>query len=246
MRHIALDKVGSTNSWLSERASSLEAPVIVSAFEQEQGRGQRGNSWESEPGKNLTFSILVRQESFPAIRQFYISEAVSLAIADTLNGMFDLNAKIKWPNDIYVGDRKICGILIEHSVSGKNLIHTIIGAGINLNQERFLSDAPNPVSVKILVGESVDIDCFRVICADNIMKRIGYLDSDENISRLHSEYLSFLWRADGQFHTFRHVRDNRLFEGKISDVEPLGYLNVLDADSGEIYKFAFKEVEFIL
>ncbi|MDE6668417.1 MAG: biotin--[acetyl-CoA-carboxylase] ligase [Muribaculaceae bacterium] len=146
MTHISLDEVSSTNTWLAQHAAELPHLTMVTAARQIAGRGQRGNSWESEPGANLTFSLLIRPEDMPARSQFSISEATALAVTDLL-ATYGLTATVKWPNDIYVGDRKICGILIEHAVMGTSIMHSIIGVGLNVNQTRFISDAPNPVSL---------------------------------------------------------------------------------------------------
>ena len=113
---------------------------MVTAYRQTAGQGQRGNSWEAEPGKNLTFSILYRPAGLPPMAQFAMSEAVALAVVDFL-GVHGLEAKVKWPNDIYVGDRKICGILIRHSITATCVDYSVIGVGINANQTEFLSDA---------------------------------------------------------------------------------------------------------
>ncbi|MDE6431375.1 MAG: biotin--[acetyl-CoA-carboxylase] ligase, partial [Duncaniella sp.] len=120
----------------------------VSARRQTAGRGQRGNSWESAPGKNITMSILLRPEGLHPSRQFVISRAVSLAITGVLRRYMPASAvRVKWPNDIYVDDRKICGILIENVISSASIRQSVVGIGINVNQRRFLSDAPNPVSM---------------------------------------------------------------------------------------------------
>ncbi|MDE7409349.1 MAG: biotin--[acetyl-CoA-carboxylase] ligase, partial [Muribaculaceae bacterium] len=117
MKILHLDEVDSTNVYIMRNVAELEAPVMVTAYRQTAGQGQRGNSWEAEPGKNLTFSIFYRPVGLPPIAQFSMSEAVSLAVVDFLAG-HGIEAKVKWPNDIYVDDRKICGILIRHSVMG--------------------------------------------------------------------------------------------------------------------------------
>ncbi|MDE6023615.1 MAG: biotin--[acetyl-CoA-carboxylase] ligase, partial [Muribaculaceae bacterium] len=132
MEIIHLEEVDSTNAYIKREAAGLEAPVMVVARSQTAGRGQRGNTWESEPGKNLTFSVLIRPDSFPAISQFSISEATALAVSDFLR-LNNIDSKVKWANDIYVGDRKICGILIQHSLAGFNIGYSVLGIGINVN-----------------------------------------------------------------------------------------------------------------
>lgn len=146
------DTCPSTNS--DPAVLDPEAPhgLVVAAREQTAGRGQRGNTWECEPGSNLSFSIVLRPGDLHAARQFCISEAVALAVAETVeeelrrNGVDD-PVYVKWPNDIYVGDRKICGILIENTITGTHIDKSIVGIGLNVNQREFHSDAPNPVSI---------------------------------------------------------------------------------------------------
>ena len=142
-RYILLHETSSTNSYLSRMASILPSGTVIYTNSQTSGRGQRGNSWEAEPGKNLTFSMLVKQPAVVPSKQFRISEAVSLAVVEWLSQYSD-GFSVKWPNDIYYNDKKICGILIEHVLCGNAIVHTIVGVGINVNQQHFLSDAPNP------------------------------------------------------------------------------------------------------
>ena len=144
---ICLDQAESTHMLLkSQEYADLEPYTMVMARRQTKGRGQRGNSWESEDGKNLTFSMKARPDWLHPSRQFAISEATSIAIV-TLLKEYGIAASVKWPNDIYVGHRKICGILIDHSLQGMEITGSVISAGLNVNQIRFLSDAPNPVSM---------------------------------------------------------------------------------------------------
>lgn len=242
MKLIELESVRSTNDYVKENAGSLVSPSMVVARAQTAGRGQRGNSWESEPGANLTFSVFVRLHGFPARRQFAVSEAVALAVADTL-GAFGVEAKVKWPNDIYVGDRKICGILIEHSLFGDHIRHTVAGAGINVNQREFRSDAPNPVSMVQFLGHDTDLTAFRAEVAQALERRLSVLGGDTE--SLHREYLSRLWRGDGGMYPFRDVRAGEEIEAAIEGVAPDGTLRLRLRD-GCVRDYAFKEVEFRL
>lgn len=244
MRRIILAETSSTNTYAAEKSASLASGTTIVAISQTAGRGQRGNSWESEPGKNLTFTIFFRPENYPARRQFFISEAFALAIVDTLEE-YGITAKIKWPNDIYAGDRKICGILIEHAVMGMNILHTIAGAGINVNQREFRSDAPNPVSLYQLLDRESDMESMLSIIEQRFTNRLAALRDEISSQRQHSEFLTSLWRGDGKFYTYRDVSSKRLFEARIIDVRPLGHL-VLEEPNGERHQYAFKEVEFIL
>ncbi len=242
MKLLNLEETESTNTYAAAHAAELENWTTVSARRQTGGRGQRGNSWESEEGKNLTFSVFFRPEEFRARDQFSLSEAVALAVVGAL-GDEGVEALVKWPNDIYVGDRKICGLLLEHAVMGMNLTHTVAGAGINVNQTIFRSDAPNPVSIKQLTGRDTD----RETLLDNVTKRIrencekAY--SEAGRRDLHREFLKKMWRNDGKFHPFS-LPDGQRFEARIGDVEPGGLLVLEDRD-GRLRRFAFKEVSFL-
>ena len=162
---IHIDETDSTNRWLMEHSdSSLETlsdvakepSLCVVADYQTAGKGCGTNSWESERGKNLTFSVMLHPVEIPASGQFRISEAVSVALCTTLEAYIYNKVEIKWPNDIYVGDQKICGILIENRLQGSTIMNSIVGIGLNVNQQIFRSDAPNPVSMYQLVGHEMD------------------------------------------------------------------------------------------
>ena len=124
---------------------------IIWADFQTAGRGQRGHTWESRAGENLTFSVLLEPHFLPVTEQFMLLEAVALALRDFFAEL-GVETKVKWTNDIYVGNRKAVGILIEHSYSGGRLARTIVGIGINVNQTEFSADIPNPVSLALLTG----------------------------------------------------------------------------------------------
>lgn len=241
MKIVRLDSTDSTNSWIARNESSLSSPTLVYCNDQTAGRGQKGNSWESEPGKNITASLYFIPKDFLAVRQFEISEALALAIVGFLKEK-GVDPMIKWPNDIYVGDQKICGILIEHVVTGKNITRTIAGFGININQTKFLSDAPNPVSLRQLTGRDFNID----ECVNSLIIHLNkFLDALNISTHLHQNFLDSLWRKDGNFHSFFDRRNNEQILARIHDVETDGSL-LLSTSSGEKRKFFFKEVEFIL
>lgn len=241
---IELDETPSTNSWVAAHAGELADMTMVTARRQSAGRGQRGNSWESEPGQNLTFSLLARPVSVPAREQFSISEAAALAIADAL-GRYGIDCKVKWPNDIYCGDRKICGILIEHVVMGTGLMHSIIGAGLNVNQTRFVSDAPNPVSMAQVAGHAFDLGEVRDVVARCVESRLAAAETAGGRAGLHSEFLGRLYRGDSRMHTYRDRDSGETFEARIAGVEPQGLLHLCDSAGCERV-YAFKEVEFVL
>lgn len=243
MNIIRLDEVDSTNSYVERNARHMAHGDTVTARTQTAGRGQRGNTWESEPGANLTFTMLLCPD-IEASRQFAISEAFSLCVCDALKEICGVECRVKWPNDIYAGDGKICGILISHALQGKRILHTVAGAGININQLRFLSDAPNPVSVRQITGLVHDPDAILALLAGRIEKETDRLASEEYRAELHRRYMRSLWRGDGQMYPFMDTETGERFAARVTDVEPSGHLVLTDA-AGNHRRFAFKEVAWL-
>lgn len=231
----------STNTLMRERAAN-GAPhaSAVLAINQTAGRGQRGNAWEAEPGANATFSLLLRPAGIAARNQFVISQAAALAVVDTLQHC-GLDAQVKWPNDIYVGDNKIAGILIENSLNGSSISSSIIGIGLNVNQVRFHSDAPNPISIKQLTGRDYD----PVALADEICRQIVSTIAHEPHASIAERYFGRLWRRQGE-HPYIDTATGKRFDGRIVDVAPDGILTLNDTTNGCIRKYFFKEVSFVL
>lgn len=241
---IKLDTADSTNSWLTANRSLVEAPALVYAVDQVAGRGQRGNSWESEPGKNLTASALIHPEGVLPREQFAISEAVALAVTDLLLEC-GVEATVKWPNDIYVGDRKICGILIEHAILPESILYTIAGIGLNINQEEFHSDAPNPVSLLQLTEEPHDVGEMAVRLARRLEERLAATATLEGRETLHSEFMAHLYRGDGGRYPFYDRLAGERIEGRIVDVAPDGTMTLSLPDETQ-RAYLFKEVEFLI
>lgn len=243
-RYILVHRTASTNSYLSKMVMMLPGGTVIHTPEQTAGRGQKGNTWESETGKNVIFSMLIKNPSVPVASQFYISEAVSVAIVEVLSQYID-GFSIKWPNDIYHDDRKVCGILIEHSIMGSSINHSILGVGINVNQVEFKSDAPNPVSLAQLLDRDVDVDDVLHQVCEAIEKRCAFdAYTNDAFDALHNEYLSLLYRKDGEYHRFV-LPEGDEFDAKIAEVEPTGML-VLERENGIQERFAFKEVGFVI
>lgn len=230
-------EIDSTNDCLNRlsRMSALPEFHTLWAEYQTKGKGQIGNTWESERGKNLTFSFLLYPVSVLASEQFVISEMVSLAIRNTLSAYTE-GISIKWPNDIYWHDRKICGILIENELRGSHISKCVVGVGLNVNQDVFRSDAPNPVSLRQIIGRDAD----REVILSRIFEEFGKLYAAPQA--VHVAYLSALYRKDG-YHSYRDAQG--VFEGRIADVELDGHL-MLQPKSGPPRRYAFKEVQFIL
>lgn len=241
MKIICLDTVESTNTWVAQNEKDLPSPSMVRCITQSAGRGQRGNSWESEPGKNFTGTVLLHPEDFPASSQFQLSEAIALAIVETL-AEYGIEAKIKWPNDIYVGDKKICGILVENVITGTKISRSIAGFGLNVNQEKFVSNAPNPVSMKQLTSKDYNVEEVSERLALNIEKKLKEIKETET---LHAEFKRNLWRKDENFYPFHDRKSDERIAARIHEVGIDGILTLMTSE-GEARNYAFKEVEFIL
>lgn len=226
---------------MARNESSLPSTSLAYCLNQTAGRGQRGNSWESAPGENITASLMIHPSNFPAHRQFSLSEAISLAIIEFLSNL-GVEAKVKWPNDIYVGDKKICGILVENVVMEKNITRSIAGFGININQKKFISNAPNPISLSMITGKNYEIRKLIEELANILERYLKLIDSPE---ALHQLFLTNLWRKDGADYKFIDRKSNEPFTGRIHTVEPDGTLSIM-TPHGEKREFAFKEIEFVI
>lgn len=235
-----IEETSSTNSYVRENLPSVGELNLVVARRQTAGRGQRGNRWESEPGKNLTFSYCLRPRLLPS-QHFRISEAAALAVTAALAD-YGIEAKVKWPNDIYVGERKICGILIENSIMGAMVTRSIVGTGLNVNQMEFVSDAPNPVSMAQLTGRKYDLDEVAGRLAEKVRDYMGRVGTDGD--GLQKEYLEKMWRNDGEWHTFRDVATRQEFRGKVEGIDPGGLLKLRIEADGTVRRYAFKEIEW--
>ena len=214
---------------------------IVWAERQTAGRGQRGHAWTSPEGENLTFTLVLAPRFLPVGEQFLLSEAVTLALTDTF-AAYGIDARIKWTNDIYVGDKKLVGILIEHSYSGQTLARTIAGIGINVNQAAFDPALPNPVSMALAAGRTFDrrevLDTFHTRC----MERYAQLEQGGK-EALQNEYRQRMYRL-GETHPFRRP-DGTLVEAAIEGVRPSGELILRHAD-GTRREYLFREIEFVI
>jgi BirA family biotin operon repressor/biotin-[acetyl-CoA-carboxylase] ligase len=239
------DSIGSTNTYLRDLKGGdpeYDYEVAVADF-QTAGRGQKGNTWESEQGKNLLFSILAHPRNIKVQEQFYISEAIALSVSDSvitaIGPEFASGVSVKWSNDVYWKDFKMAGILIENTLQGDRILDTVAGVGLDVNQEVFLSDAPNPISLKNITGRDFDRDA---ILSDIVQRFIGYMERTEQerpeVDRLYRERL---YRREG-YHKFRD--ENGIFEARIEGIRPDGCL-MLQTHSGEHHVYEFKQVQFV-
>lgn len=234
-----ITETDSTNTKLRALLSEQPLPegFIVRTDFQTSGKGQKGNSWESERGKNLLFSILLYPTHLPIEKQFIISQLISIAIKKTLD-QYSVGFSVKWPNDIYYFDKKIGGILIENIIQGNKIKSMIAGIGLNINQIKFESDAPNPVSLIQITGKRTVLIPILNQIYENIMEL--YLQSNEE--KIAEIYAESLYRKDG-FH--RYNASGEEFEAKIIRVHPDGKLE-LETTGAEKREYYFKEVTFVV
>ncbi|MPM48631.1 Bifunctional ligase/repressor BirA [bioreactor metagenome] len=239
---IRLEETESTNSYLRDllKSQHLEEGSVVVADFQTAGRGQVGNSWYSDKGDNLLFSLLIYPTGIPANEQFIISRMVSLAIKNTLDQFAD-DIRIKWPNDIYWKERKIAGILIENSLQGKVIENSIIGIGLNLNQQIFPAELPNPVSLRQITATEQDKNYILDLLLKEFFLLYRSLQRGEK-QVIEDEYMLDLYRANGYYW---YEDANGRFQAEIDNVLPSGHLVLRTLDTNEERIYAFKEVQFI-
>ncbi|MCQ2206631.1 MAG: biotin--[acetyl-CoA-carboxylase] ligase [Paludibacteraceae bacterium] len=242
-----LDSVTSTNDvllkLLSEDSSNIPEGMLVYADEQTKGRGQVGNHWESEKGKNLLASIAVFPDFLPADRQFIITQVGALAVVDFLTKFVGLDhVSVKWPNDVYVGDKKISGTLNEAMLIGRSIAYVVLGVGINLNQLHF-SDYPlNPVSAIHYTKTEFDVSKAAVLFRQCLMMRYMQLANGEE-SQLRDDYMRVLYRKSG-YYPYKD-ENGILFSARIIAVHPAGELE-LELENGEHKLYLFKQVSYVL
>ena len=240
MQIIKLDSVESTNKYCEVLdLAEVEDFTCYWALEQTAGIGQRGNHWHSAKGLNLTFSLVLKPTWLPAERQFKLTQALSLAITDFLTTYhLPLTTQIKWPNDIYVGGNKICGTLTSARLAGDNIATAICGIGLNINETEFPDWVPNPTSLRLLTGETYDLEETLMALLRCIEYRYNALhDGVDN----GDEYLSLLFK--------RGVAAQYLYQGRrigatIEGVDPFGRL-LLTADDGTPLRCNIKEIAFL-
>lgn len=246
-RMIRLDEVDSTNNYLRR----LDAPgdsrmTLVTAEYQTAGRGADTNRWESARGENLLLSLRVMPSRLPADRMFAISEATAMALVTALTSSLPPAPSpapftIKWPNDIYFGDSKVAGILIENDLQGATVLRSTIGIGINVNQRHFVSDAPNPRSLADIVGHDVE----RRLVLESFMlhftRRMRQIDEGD-LDTLHEDYKHHLYRLHEEH---EYIDTGGRFRATLINVEPSGHLVLRDTE-GRLRRYAFKEVRFLI
>lgn len=243
-----LDSVDSTSTEITRHIDSLEDLYVVAAVNQTAGRGQRGNVWSVEPGANLTFSFLLkfsegRHSPLKAAAQFSISEAVTLALAEYFESE-GIEVRIKWPNDVYVKNKKIVGILIENGLNGNFLKTSIVGIGINCNQVDFPPQVANATSMTLLTKKHYDTHTELEKVMSRICAYLGDMETLDGRKKLHENYQKKLFRLR-EIHNYRDCLSGEVFEGRILGISDSAKLRLEKMD-GTVREFAFKEVSYIL
>lgn len=236
--------VDSTNKCAAEilsKTTPSEGTCIFTDF-QTDGQGQIGRYWFSDRHKNITASYILYPKFIVPTEQFILSMAVSLAVSSLLENIGIQKIRVKWPNDIYAGDKKIAGILIQNQLQGNLIKHCITGIGININQEIFPSELPNPTSVFIECGEKQNLND-KLNHLSFYMEKYYLKLKNNNQKSISEEYAGQLYRKDAWF-LFKE-NDDVVFEGKIRDVQKSGKLNI-EHKSGIIKNYAFREISFLI
>lgn len=235
------DSLDSTNTFsqdLVSKSNPTEGTVVFTHY-QTAGKGQYGRIWESNAGQNITLSIILCPDFLQVKDQFYLNIISSLAVANTLEYYIKDQAKIKWPNDIYVGANKISGILIQNNISGQKIMNAIVGIGINIKQERFHKDIPNPSSLKLETGTDYEIREVRDLLFGEFEKAYLDLKGGKQIEIMEN-YQERLYRL-GVPTKFKI--EDRTIEGKIHSINELGQL-VIDIN-GTLESFSKTEIQYL-
>jgi len=232
--------VGSTNNYAASQLLTKrpQEGAIFVADSQIDGRGQQSNKWESEPNKNLTFSLVLYPEFLKIVRQFELSKAISLGVADFIQEITG-GVAIKWPNDLYIGRQKVAGMLIENSVRKDVISDCIVGIGLNVNQTLFSNAIPNPVSLSQITGRTFNLDetLYR-LCLKLDARYQQLLDGD--FFFFFKDYTDMLYQSS-QWCCYED--ENGSYEGQILGVDSIGRLRI-ESREGVIAKYSFKEVVF--
>lgn len=240
---LTLKEVNSTNDFLKNLLSNskpLPEGTVIMAESQFAGRGQQQNKWHSQPGKNLTFSLLLNPTFLDIANQFDLNRVISLGVADALEPLLGDELKIKWPNDIYYGDKKLGGILIENLIQGAQIKNAIIGIGLNINQDSFPADAGNAISLKQILQNDYDLRALLSDICNHI--EAWYLKLKEaKKETIRIAYLDRLYWLN-QLKQFRSNRGT--FAGVITNVKNNGVLVVINEEGIEL-EFSLKEIEFL-
>ena len=243
MKIIKLSAIDSTNSFLKDLAqnSTLQNYTAAVTNKQHKGRGQQEAKWITEPFKNLTFSVFIEFDKLKIIQKKYLNFAISIAIYEVLIEKNLPKVFIKWPNDILSANKKICGILIENTFIGERIKNSVIGIGLNVNQEKFPNFLKNATSIKLQTSKNYDLDDLLYIVLDKIKEKINLLENYQ-FEYLEEQYLNVLYKKNIPT-MFKDTRDD-IFIGMISGISDDGKLQILLEDDS-IKEFGIKEVSFL-
>ncbi len=241
MHLIKLSATDSTNAYLKRLCAEGQLPdlTIVWTLNQTAGRGQPGRTWVSEPGKNLTFSILKYIEALPAQDQFLINIWASLAVYKVLADLGLPDVTTKWPNDIMSGNRKLCGILPENSLKGEYVVRSVIGMGLNVNQAHF-EDLPNATSMTLATGRTFELEPLLIACREAVSAICGSADAfDFEIQR--KRYEAILFRKD---QPTQFTREGASFTGRIRGIDREGKLRI-EKEDGSLQAYGFRQIQML-
>lgn len=242
-QHFRLPELRSTNRYALDLLSKSKPAegTVISAVTQTEGKGQSDNTWDSEPKKNVTMSVILYPTFLHPREQFRLNQAISLAIWDAVHDLTGDKASIKWPNDIYVGNRKICGLLIQNSITSQKIQTCVAGIGLNVNQSGFPEKLLNPTSVKNELGREVDLNKVFELLFTKMSQYYLQLRT-RNFDLLNRAYYKRLYRFE-EVAFYENTQDQTVFSGKIIGTTPQGKLKI-ETNSGERI-FDLKEVKFL-
>ena len=242
LNYVRLEQTDSTNAYLQRKQSECDIRNwVVSADEQTAGKGMGKNGWESEVGKNLTFSLAVDMAFLPAERQFLLSEAVPLGIIEVLEELLPAEKlSIKWPNDIFYENRKLAGILINSTIKASMMDISIIGIGLNVNQMRFQAWPTHPISLKIISGKDFDLQPLLEQITERIIMKVQQLKTDPN--SIEQNYLKRLFR----YHIWADYEvDGRVLRLFMTGIDPFGRLQLVD-EQQKLHQYEIKQIRFLI
>lgn len=236
-------ELASTNQYAVEQLAKTKPSegTVVTTDYQSAGRGQIGSSWQADPGQNIHLSVLFYPQWLAARQQFALSQAMALAVADTIHLCTHQRARVKWPNDVYVGDQKLAGMLIQNSLQGSHIQWSVVGIGINVNQRNFSPDLHNPSSLSLVTGENFALADVQQILFAQLERR--YLQLKRKDVQLQADYRTQLYRIN-ETAAYREIATDTRFTGQIEGVNEQGKL-LIRAEDGALRTFGLKEVQFL-
>lgn len=234
--------LASTNTFAAEMVSKSNPSegTVIMAIDQNDGRGQIGNKWESEAGKNITLSVILYPSFLPIQQQFWLNKAVALAVRDCIAHYIPSEVKVKWPNDIYIKDNKVSGILIQNTLTGSKISSTIVGIGINVNQLEFITNPPNPTSFHLETGSIFPIQPIVYNLCEYLEARYLQLKASQR-AIIERDYFQYMYRY--QEESLFQKPMGAFFKGKIVGVSDMGKLMIETKEGME--QFGIKEVAFV-